>query len=55
LIPVIALGALDLRERIDVLGGQLAIDLQRPSGLALRVQIPLPTTADRGNVTRNAA
>jgi signal transduction histidine kinase len=49
------MGLLGIRERIDVLGGQLAINLQRPSGLALRVQIPLPTTADRGNVTRNAA
>jgi signal transduction histidine kinase len=49
------MGLLGIRERIEGLGGQLAIQLQRPSGLALRVQIPLPSQTDRGHVRLNAA
>jgi signal transduction histidine kinase len=40
------LGLLGIRERVEALGGQFAIEVLKPSGLGLRVRIPLPAGAD---------
>jgi signal transduction histidine kinase len=41
------MGLLGIRERIEALGGQFAIQVLHPSGLRLRVQIPLSTAVAR--------
>ncbi len=49
------MGLLGMRERIAALGGRLSIESSRPSGLALRAQIPVPPAATRPSETRDAA
>ena len=49
------MGLLGIRERVDALGGQFAIDVLHPSGLALHVRIPLPPTVEPARSERNAA
>jgi signal transduction histidine kinase len=49
------LGLLGIRERVEVLGGQFTIDVLHPSGLALRVRIPLPRAVEWERPERDAA
>jgi signal transduction histidine kinase len=49
------MGLLGMRERVAALGGRLSIKAARPSGLALRAQIPVPPAAMRPTKTRDAA
>ena len=49
------MGLLGMRERIAALGGRLSIETARPSGLALRAQIPVPPAATHPIETRDAA
>jgi signal transduction histidine kinase len=49
------MGLLGIRERVDVLGGHFALAVLHPSGLALRVRIPLPSPIARQQPERDAA